>query len=149
MNVWPPFRAAGIRVRAIGADWHSARVEMRERLLNRNFVGTHFGGSLFAMTDPFHVVLLLQILGRDYLVWDVAAEIEFLKPGRGTVSSEIRLEPAVIEELRAAAKGGEKVLHDFPVEIRDTSNELVARIQKRVYARLKPRLRPGAHQEAA
>jgi hypothetical protein len=48
-----PFRGAGIVVTALAADWRHARVVLRERALNRNYVGVHFGGSLFAMTDPF------------------------------------------------------------------------------------------------
>jgi len=64
MNVWPPYLGAGIHVRSISGDWSEAVVELRARLLNRNYVGTHFGGSLFAMTDPFYALLLGQPLPR-------------------------------------------------------------------------------------
>ena len=73
MNLWPPYLGAGIRVRSIAADWSEASVELRLGLLNRNYVGTHFGGSLFAMTDPFYALLLMHRLGERYLVWDQAA----------------------------------------------------------------------------
>ena len=106
MNIWPPFRGAGIHVSRIADDWSHVRVELRAKLLNRNFVGTHFGGSLFAMTDPFHMLMLLHQLGDDYVVWDQASEIEFLQPGRGTVSAEIAIPPAELAALRAAASGG-------------------------------------------
>ena len=141
MNLWPPFRGAGIHVSRIADDWSQVRVELRTRLLNRNFVGTHFGGSLFAMTDPFHMLMLLHQLGEDYVVWDQASEIEFLRPGRGTVSAEITIPPAELAALRAAASGGGRVLKDFEAEIRNADNELVARVRKRVYVRLKQRLR--------
>ena len=85
MNLWPPYLFSGIRVTDIGDDWRSARVELRRHLWNRNYVGTQFGGSLFAMTDPFWMLLALHALPRDYIVWDKAAEIEFVKPGRSTV----------------------------------------------------------------
>jgi acyl-coenzyme A thioesterase PaaI-like protein len=141
MNLWPPFRGAGIRVSRIADDWSHVRVELRAKLLNRNFVGTHFGGSLFAMTDPFHMLMLLHQLGDDYVVWDQASEIEFLQPGRGTVSAEIKIGPAELAALRAEASGGDRVLRDFEAEIRNAQNELVARVRKRVYVRLKKRLR--------
>jgi acyl-coenzyme A thioesterase PaaI-like protein len=141
MNLWPPFRGAGIHVSRIAADWSQVRVELRAKLLNRNFVGTHFGGSLFAMTDPFHMLMLLHQLGDDYVVWDQASEIEFLQPGRGTVSAEIAIGAAELAALRAAASGGDRVLKDFEAEIRNADNELVARVRKRVYVRLKKRLR--------
>ena len=70
MNLWPPFLGAGIRVRHIAPDWSEVRVELRQGLLNRNYVGTHYGGSLFSMTDPFYALMLMHLLGSRYLVWD-------------------------------------------------------------------------------
>ncbi len=64
MNVWPPFVGAGIRVRHIAPDFRSVTVDMRLRWSNRNYVGTHFGGSLYAMADPFLMVMLLHNSGR-------------------------------------------------------------------------------------
>ncbi len=61
---------------------------------NRNYVGSHFGGSLFAMTDPFWMLLALHALGSDYIVWDQAGEIAFARPGRGTVAAEFHLDDA-------------------------------------------------------
>jgi acyl-coenzyme A thioesterase PaaI-like protein len=143
MNLWPPFRGPGIRVRSIAPDWSEATVELRSRWLNRNYVGTHFGGSLFAMTDPFYALLLIHRLGDRYLVWDQAASIEFVAPGRGTVSATFQLPDERVEAIRAQAAGGDKVLPEFEVEIRDHAAELVARVRKTLYVRLKPRYRPG------
>ena len=81
MALWPPFLFTGIRVVRLDDDFRFARVELRQHWYNRNYVGTHFGGSLFAMTDPFWMVLLMQRLGDGYRVWDQAAEIRFEKPG--------------------------------------------------------------------
>jgi acyl-coenzyme A thioesterase PaaI-like protein len=148
MAIWPPFRFAGIRVTAVAEDFRHARVELRQHWYNRNYVGTHFGGSLFAMTDPFWMILLLQRIGPDYLVWDRAAEISFEKPGRGTVVAEFDLDDAVVDAIRAEAAGGEKVLHWFETDIRDGSGEIVARVRKQVYVRRK-RDRPPAAATAA
>jgi acyl-coenzyme A thioesterase PaaI-like protein len=142
MNLWPPFLGAGIRVRSIAADWSEAVVELRERFANRNYVGTHFGGSLFAMTDPFYALLLMHRLGERYLVWDQAARIEFVAPGRGTLTARFRITEALLDSIRQQAAAGGKVLPEFDVEIRDRAGELVARVRKTVYVRLKPRFRP-------
>src|SRR3546814_2161826 len=118
LNVWPPFLFAGIRVRTISDDYRHARVELRQRWYSRNFVGTHFGGSLFAMTDPFWMIMTMQALGDGYIVWDKAATIEFVKPGRGTVVAEFRLDDTVLEQIRAATAGGAKHLHWSETPIR-------------------------------
>ena len=137
LNLWPPFLFAGIHVSEISSDWRRIRVELRMRPWNRNYVGTHFGGSLFAMTDPFWMILVKERLGRDYIVWDKAAQIEFVKPGKGTVAAEFRLDDAVLDDLRARAAGGGKVLHWFDTDIVDAAGEVVARVRKQVYVRRK------------
>jgi acyl-coenzyme A thioesterase PaaI-like protein len=145
MNFWPPFLFSGIRVTDIADDFGHARVELRQHWYNRNYVGTHFGGSLFAMADPFWMILLMRRLGPGYMVWDQAGEIRFEKPGRGTVVADFRLEDAVVDQIRAAAAGGDKVLHWFETPILDASGEVVARYRKQVYTRLKrDRREPGA-----
>ena len=137
LNLWPPFLFAGIRVTDIGDDFRHARVELRMRPWNRNYVGTHFGGSLFAMTDPFWMLLVMNAIGDDHIVWDRAAAIEFEKPGRGTVVAEFAIDDAVLDELRAATAGGDKVLRWFDTTIRDGDHEVVARVRKQLYLRRK------------
>ena len=143
MNLWPPFLFAGIHVAAISPDCRHARVELRMRPWNRNYVGTHFGGSLFAMTDPFWMLLLMRLLGREYYVWDQSGAIDFLKPGRGTVSARFDIDDAVLAEIRQATAGGAKYLHWFENEVVDAGGEVVARVRKQVYVRRKPDRRPA------
>jgi len=139
MNLWPPFLFSGIHVARISDDFRHVRVELRQRWYNRNYVGTHFGGSLFAMTDPFWMIMVMRRLGRDYLVWDQAAEIRFVKPGRGTVAVEFDLDESVLHKLRAAASDGGKVLRWFGMDVRDATGDVVATVRKQVYVRLKRR----------
>jgi acyl-coenzyme A thioesterase PaaI-like protein len=141
LNVWPPFLFSGIHVTQIAADYRHAHVELRMRPWNRNYVGTHFGGSLFAMTDPFWMLLAMHALGKDYFVWDKAGEIEFVKPGRGVVHAEFRLDDAALDEIRSATASGEKYLRWFPVEVIDEQGDVVARVRKQLYVRRKPRAR--------
>ena len=141
MNLWPPFLFTGIHVTRCSPDWRELRVELRQRPWNRNYVGTHFGGSLFAMTDPFWMLLAMHALGKDYFVWDKAGEIEFVKPGRGVVHAEFRLDDAALHEIRRATASGEKYLRWFPVEVIDEQGDVVARVRKQLYVRLKPKAR--------
>jgi acyl-coenzyme A thioesterase PaaI-like protein len=142
MNLWPPFRGAGIRVRHIADDWSEARVELSAGRIRRNFVGTHYGGSLFSMTDPFYALMLIHRLGDRYLVWDQAASIDFVAPGRGMVIALFSLSEEKVQEIRGQASAGQKVLPQFEVEVKDEAGVLVARVRKTLYVRLKPRYRP-------
>lgn len=137
INLWPPFLFTGIRVTRLSDDWREAEVELRLGRLNRNNVGTHFGGSLFAMTDPFYMLMLTRTLGRDYIVWDKAATIDYVSPGRGTVTAGFRLEAARLEQIRAATADGAKALPVFPCEIRNAEGALVARVERTLYVRRK------------
>lgn len=139
INLYPPMRGAGIRTEEISDDFRYARVRLRETAFNRNVAGVHFGGSLFAMTDPFWMLLLMRHLAHDHIIWDRAAEIDFRKPGRGTVRAEFVLEDERIAELRRRAADGEKVLEWFSVNVLDRDGDVVATIRKQIYLRIKPR----------
>lgn len=147
MNLWPPYRGAGVRVREIAPDWRYVRVDLVATRLNRNYVGTHFGGSLFSMTDPFQMLMYLKALGADYLVWDHSASIRFVRPGRGTVTAEFRLSDDDLEAVRRATADGQRHLRKHTVEVIDADGETVARVERTLYFRLKERARPGAAPE--
>lgn len=132
-----PYRGAGIRVEHIAEDFSEATVSMTLRWYNTNYVGTHFGGSLYSMVDPFYMLLVMNRLGRDYIVWDKTAFIDFIRPGKGKVSARFVLTEKMLEEIRNHTAGGEKYLPTWPVEIRDESGELVARVDKTLYIRRK------------
>lgn len=135
INLYPPFLGAGIRAYPI--DERTIRVIMKLTALNRNIVGTHFGGSLYAMCDPWFMLILMRLLGPDYIVWDKAASIRFLRPGRGTVTATFHIPPERVQEIRAAADEGEKVEPTFTVEVMDDGGETVARVDKLLYVRKK------------
>lgn len=137
LNLYPPYLGAGIRVRRVSPDFREILVEMPLRFFNRNYVGTHFGGSLYAMVDPFYMLMLIKNLGPDYIVWDKAATIDFVKPGKGTVRALFRLEEKVLQEIKERVQDGGKFLPTFTVEVRDTQGEVVARVEKVLYVRKK------------
>ena len=144
MNLWPPYLFSGVRVSAIASDWRHAEIELRSHWWNRNYVGVHFGGNLFSMTDPFWMLLTMNALGKDYIVWDKAGAIDFRKPGRGTVRAQFRLDDAMLEEIRAATADGEKYLRWCETEIVDADGEVVARVRKQLYIRRKENAAPSA-----
>ena len=142
LNLYPPYLWSGVRVRALSADFRYIRVELGLHFYNRNYVGTHFGGSLFSMTDPFYMLMLLHNLGPAYIVWDRSATITFRKASKARVSAVFRLDEAVLDELRVAASSGEPVLRTWKVEVREADGDVVAEVEKTLYVRLKPEHRP-------
>lgn len=137
MNLWPPFLGAGIRVTRLQPDWRAIDVEMKLRFWNANFVGTHYGGSLYSMTDPFYMLMLIENLGRDYIVWDKSASIRFRKPGKGKMRATFRLTEEQIESIRQQLQTQEKVEPTFIVPVTDEAGELVAEVQKLLHVRKK------------
>ena len=107
------------------------------RFYNRNYVGTHFGGSLYSMVDPFYMLMLINILGPDYIVWDKAATIRFKKPGKGLMKASFHLSEEQIEEIRKAADTQPKVEPQFQVLVKDAEGNVVAEIDKLLYVRKK------------
>ncbi len=139
LNIYPPYLGAGISVKYIAPDFSEAKVEMRLRWYNRNYVRTHFGGSLYAMVDPFYMLLMLNTLGRDYVVWDKAASIQFVTPGKGVVSANFSLSTAQIDRVKQKTAEGEKYTPRYTVKIVDSNDKLVAKVDKILYIKKKMR----------
>lgn len=137
INLYPPFLGGGIRIEHISEDYREVDVSLALRWYNRNYVGTQFGGSLYAMTDPFYMLMLMNVLGRDYIVWDQAAKIDFVSPGKGKVWARFRLTREEIDRVKAEAESGAPLRPVYVVEIHDEQDVLVARVEKTLYVRKK------------
>ena len=137
VSLYPPYLAAGIRVHHPKDDPHRIVVRMGLHFWNKNLFGTQFGGSLYSMCDPHFVFIVMKNLGPGYVVWDKAAQIEFLKPGRGRVTATFHVPKEQIEEIRAAADRGEKVEPVLTAEIVGDDGEAVARVTKRLWVKKK------------
>src|SRR5512138_2730043 len=139
MGFYPPYLGAGVRVRDVSRDLRSLTVEMPLRPWNRNYVGTHFGGSLYSLTDPWFMLMLIEHLGRGYVVWDKSASIRFVKPGRGTVRARFDLPPERVAEIRAEVDRAGRAEPVFHVTVTDDQGETVAEVEKRISVRTKER----------
>ena len=144
LNLWPPFIGAGVRVTRVSEDYREIEVTLKLRVFNRNYFGTQFGGSLFAMTDPFHALMMMHNLGPGYVVWDKAASIRYVKPGRGDVYARFRLDEEAVARARSLTANGEKYEPTFTVNIVDRDGSIVAEVDKTLYIR---RSRGSAEEE--
>jgi acyl-coenzyme A thioesterase PaaI-like protein len=138
-NLFPAYLGTGARVTYIAADWREVRVELPLSLRTRNYVGTIFGGSMYGAVDPFFMIMLIQNLGPDYVVWDKAASIRFLKPGRRTLSARFDLDEAELAGIRRALERERSVDRTYTVRLVDPDGIACAEVEKVLYVRRKDR----------
>jgi acyl-coenzyme A thioesterase PaaI-like protein len=144
INWYPPYLFSGIKVVDYADDFSSFRTRLKLTWYNRNLLGSAFGGSLYSMCDPFFMFILIIQLGDEYIVWDKTASIEFLKPGKGTVYAEFKLSPEQISDIKMAVDRDGKGVFEFPCELKDEKDLVIARLKKGVYVRRKDFVRPKA-----
>lgn len=137
INHYSPYRGAGIAIETIDLDNYFIRIKMPLTRKNRNIVGTHFGGSLYSMVDPFYMLILMHHLGNKYIVWDKSAAINFLSPGRSTVYADIRISAEEISEIKRLAENHESVLRSYTLNIVDEAGTRIAEVEKTLYIRRK------------
>lgn len=137
INLWPPFFGAGIRVRHIASDYSQVVTTLRLGLTNRNFVGSHFGGSLYAMTDPFFMILAHYRLGRDFAVNQKGGMIDYIAPARGTVTATLNVTDTQVADIHVKTASGAKYLPTFAADIVDRDGQLVARATHILHIRRK------------
>lgn len=137
INRWRPFWGAAIKVKTISSDYRFVEVRMKLHWYNKNLIGTHFGGSIYAMTDPFYMLILLKNLGNDYIVWDKASFIDFKKPGRGELKATFSFSPEEIEDVRLQTSLLGKYIFDRTVDVTDEEGDIVATVVKTLYVRQK------------
>ncbi len=137
INHYSPYRGAGIAIETMDLDNYHIRVKMPLTRKNRNIVGTHFGGSLYSMVDPFYMLILMHHLGHKYIVWDKSATINFISPGRNTVYADIKLSAVEIAEIKQLAENHEPVLRHYTLNIIDDAGTRIAEVEKVLYIRRK------------
>lgn len=132
-NLFPAYRGTGGRVTHIADDWHTVRIKLPLNWRTRNYVGTVFGGSIYGAVDPFYMVMLINILGRDYIVWDKAATVRFKRPGKETLYAEFVLTPEEIAAIKTEANTRKSFDRIYTVELKNAAGKVHALVEKTLY----------------
>ena len=130
MRFWPPFLGAGISVKDFNADYTMVLVQMKMRFWNKNYVGTHFGGSLYSMTYSFYMLMLMNILGKEYIVWDKSSGIRYKIPAKGVVFAQFTISQEQITTIKEETEQGTKFEPEFSVNIVNEEGKVVAEVKK-------------------
>jgi len=136
-NLFPALRGTGAKVTYIADDFREVRVELPLSWRTRNYVGTIFGGSLYGAVDPMYMIMLIQLLGPGYIVWDKAATIRFRKPGKSTLHATFKIDDAELDAIREATKSGEAIDRVYDVDLVDAAGVVHASVAKTIYIRRK------------
>ncbi len=134
-NFFPAYRGTGARVTYIADDFREVRIRLPLSWRTRNYVGTIFGGSMYAAVDPFYMIMLIRNLGDDYEVWDKAARIRFRRPGRDTLYARFTLSAAELDEIRREVAESGRTDRTYSVELTDEDGEVHASVEKTVHVR--------------
>jgi len=134
INLFPAYRGTGARVTYIADDFREVRIRLPLSWRTRNLVGTIFGGSMYGAVDPVYMIMLIRLLGRDYIVWDKSAEIRFRKPGRATLYATFKISEEELTEIRAATANG-PIDRVYQVDLVDTAGVAHASVTKTIYIR--------------
>ena len=136
-NLFPAYRGTGARVTYVADDLREVRVRLPLSWRTRNLVGTIYGGSLYGSVDPMYMIMLMRILGRDYVVWDKASTIRFRKPGRSTLFATFLIPETEIDAIRQLTAAGEPVDRVYQVDLVDGQGVVHASVEKTIYVRRK------------
>jgi len=132
-NFFPALRGTGARLTYISEDYREVRVKLPLNWRTRNYVGTIYGGSLYGAVDPFYMVMLIHNLGPDYVVWDKAASIRFLKPGRTTLYARFALEEAELDAIKSALADQRSIDRSYRIDLTDAAGTVHASVEKLIY----------------
>jgi len=129
------YRGTGARVRYVAPDWSEIRLDLPLSWRTRNYVGTIFGGSMYAAVDPIYMLMLIRRLGPEFVVWDKAATIQFKKPGRQTLHARFVVNDEELAAIRTALESQRSVDRTYIVELVDGSGTICATVEKLIYVR--------------
>ena len=136
-NLFPAYRGTGGRITYIAGDLREVRVKIPLNWRTRNYVGTIYGGSLYGAVDPMYMIMLIRNLGPAYTVWDKAASIRFVKPGRSTLTARFVVTEEEIETIRKLCDAGRPIDRIYNIEIVDCAGAVHAAVEKTIYIRRK------------
>ncbi|ACU04362.1 MULTISPECIES: DUF4442 domain-containing protein [Pedobacter] len=136
--LYPPLLFQRIWVRRFHKGFRGVDVKIAKSLLNKNYNGSIFGGTIYAATDPFYALLfdqLLQRAGFKVRVWLKSAGIQYLKPGRASLYFTINITDDMLNEAITALNTTGKFVKAYPMEITNADGEICATVMNEVYVR--------------
>ena len=99
-NLSPMYRRSTGRIYFVSEDLLNVKIKIPLSYKNSNYVGTIFGGSLSSATDPIYMIQLINILGKEFVVWDKEATIKFKRPASETAYADFNFTEEEISQIK-------------------------------------------------
>lgn len=132
-NLFPAYRGTGARVVYISHDYREIRIKIPLSWRTRNYVGTIYGGSMYAGIDPIYMLMLIKNLGKDYIVWDKAATIRFKRPGKEALFADFLLTQEELDEIKMLLETKKSIDRIYNVELKDKNGKVHCIVEKTLY----------------
>jgi acyl-coenzyme A thioesterase PaaI-like protein len=133
MNWYPMYFGTGGKILFWAGDSTELHLRLKLNVWTYNYVGTIFGGSLFAAADPFYMLMLFKALGPKYVVWDKSANIRFKKPGKTTLYAKYKITEEDFTMIKAAVVEKGETTHNFIIQWMDKDQLVHAEIERQCY----------------
>ena len=136
-NLFPAYLGSGAKVTYIDASYKQLKIKLPLSWRTRNYVGTIYGGSMYAAIDPMYMLMLMRILGKDYVVWDKAASIRFRRPGTTTLYANFVITDEQVQEIQALVAENGEIDYHFQLDMVDEQGKVHAQFDKTIYVATK------------
>ncbi len=134
-NFFPAFRGTGARITYLADDFREIRIRLPLSWRTRNYVGTIYGGSMYACVDPIYMVMLIRNLGRSYEVWDKAATIRFRRPGRSTLYARMAIDQQELDDITTALEAEPSTERVYDIDLIDDIGIAHSSVRKTIFIR--------------
>lgn len=134
VNVWPCIWCTGSRVRFVSSDFKELHLTLTLNIRTRNRVGTVFGGSIYSSVDPYFMLMFMQILGKNFVVWDKAAAFKFVRPVSGPIKCRFLISDELVADVKHHIELRGEYTFDLPLHYEDNDGKVYATFTKTIYA---------------
>ncbi|WP_240475165.1 DUF4442 domain-containing protein [Neotamlana sedimentorum] len=132
-NLNIPYRRSSGRVCFVSDDLQTIKIKIPLTYKNKNYIGTMFGGSMFAATDPIYMMQLITILGNNYVVWDKAGSIQFKRPVTKTVFANFIITNEFLKQIENDINKYNEKDYCLKVNLTDKDGVTYAEVERVIY----------------
>ena len=137
LNFWPCIWGTGGRIIYLSEDFKRLTVKLPLSWRTRNVVGTIYGGSMYASTDPFFMLMLMRILGKQFVVWDKGCTIRFKRPAKETIFAEFQVTPQMLSDVQEKVAANGEASFTWTIAYKDKAGIVYAEFDKVIYVATK------------